>query len=329
MKILLIRADGIGDALACAPLVAALRAAGHELGIVLGTRNRDAFARQTFAHVHVLQRIPWPAHGATPESRDAALRAVRALRYDVALVASEELDAYAFARAARIPMRVGFINGWEKPLKTLQVRSLLTRALVRSASATRVREHEAVTLFGLGAGLHAEDEPTRDVARLRAVVLDAAAVPHRYVVLQVSHKFAAFGLDTAAYATLARELGWRQVHALAVGDDAALVARVAEDAGIAGEAELTVPAWKARIAGARAVVTPDSGAAHVAGMVGVPVVDCFAPRPTVARDVARWRPWAAPVRARVLDPTHDTEALAERLARDVAALVAWRKPVPA
>ena len=323
MKTLLVRADGLGDALVCAPLVAALRGAGHELGIVLGARNREAFASGAFAHVHVLERIPWPAHGSTPRSREVALRDVRALRYDIALVASEELDAYAFARDANIGTRVGFINGWEKPLKSLQVRPLLTRPIVRAASALRAREHEVVTVFRLGMGLHGESQPTRDVGRLRALVLGADVAPHGRVVLQVSRKYAALGLDAAAYVALARELGWRELHVLAVGDDEALVARVAEAAGIAGEGALTVTDWKARIAGARALVTPDSGAAHVAGMLGVPVVDCFAPHPAVRRDIVRWQPWASHARARILNPVHDAEALAERLARDVAALVSW------
>ena len=48
------------------------------------------------------------------------------------------------------------------------------------------------------------------------------------------------------------------------------------------------------IGGARPVVTADTGAAHVAGMLGVPVVDCFPERDAPAQ-IARWRPWAAPV----------------------------------
>ena len=65
------------------------------------------------------------------------------------------------------------------------------------------------------------------------------------------------------------------------------------------------PALAARIARARfdaAVVTPDSGAAHLAGMAGVPCVDLFEPSPHVAYDVLRWRPWAAPCRTLVLGP---------------------------
>jgi ADP-heptose:LPS heptosyltransferase len=326
MNVLLVRADGIGDALACAPLVAALRAAGHRVGAVLGTRNRDVFAPGAFDHVHVLERIPWPRHGSTPASRRSALAAARAARYDIALVASEEIDAYAFARDARIPERIGFINGWEKPLKSLRVGPLLlTRALVRPASAERERHHEVVTLFRLGRGLHREPVPTRDLARLRPLVIGQRAVPHGRVVVQASAKFAAAGLDAAAFVAATRELEARGLRPLVVGEDAAFANGIAEAAGVGVAAGLDVAAWKAVIAGARAVVTPDSGAAHVAGMLGVPCVDCFAP--AGARAMARWTPWAAPFRAISLDPVRTPAQTGARLAREAAELA--RVAVPA
>ena len=59
--------------------------------------------------------------------------------------------------------------------------------------------------------------------------------------------------------------------------------------------EQTEP-WKEAIAGAQALVAPDSGATHVAGMVGTPTVAIFAAQPQFDRQVARWHPWAAPYR---------------------------------
>lgn len=306
---LLVRADGIGDALACTPLIAALRDAGHTVGAILGPSNGAIFARHTFSAVHVLERIAWPRHGSTPESRSSALAQVKAAGYDVALVASEELDAYAFASEAGIERRVGYVNGFAKPFKTLRVRALLTKALVRPASASAAREHEVETLFRLGAGLSSETVPIRDAARLRPLVLDEPVAAHGAIVLQISRKLAREGLDLAAYAALATELGTRGHRVLAVGEDAADVAEVARESGAEARSALSVEDWKAAIAGARALVTPDSGAAHVAGMLGVPCVDCFPPGRTTSFDIVRWRPWAAPQRTLVLDPAREPGAV--------------------
>jgi len=316
-----VRADGIGDALACVPLVAALRAAGHTVGAVLGTANRDVFSAAAVAPVHVLERVPWPRHGSTPRSRQRALADARLESYDVALVASEEMEAFAFARSARIPRRVGFVNGFEKPFKTLRVRPLLTTAIRRPASASRVREHEVETLFRLGAQLTPEAAPTREVARLRPLVVDGTPASHGAVVVQVSRKLASSGLAPAAYAALVTELRARGLHAIATGDDERGVAEVAA-AGAEARSGLSLPEWKALIDGARVLVTPDSGAAHVAGMLGVPCVDCFAPGAATARDIQRWRPWAAPYRAIVLDPVRAPEATGMQLARAAVELFA-------
>ncbi len=322
MNVLLVRGDGIGDALACAPLVAALRGAGHRLGALLSTTNRHAFAARAFERVHVLERIPWPRHGSTPDSRRAALAEIRAAGYDVALIASEELEAYALARAAGIACRVGFTNGWQKPLKSAQVRLLLTRALVRPAAAGYTNEHEIETLFRLAAGLHAETEPTRDLARLRPLVLDAPVSAHGCVVVQVSQKFADQGLGEAAFVAIARELRRRGAFPLLLGQDAAYAARIGDAAGAPVAVGLDTRTWKARLAGASVVVTADSGAAHVAGLAGVPCVDLFASNAATARDIVRWRPWVGPARTRVLDATRPPGALASEVADDVAALAA-------
>jgi ADP-heptose:LPS heptosyltransferase len=300
MKILLVRCDGIGDALVCTPLVAALRSAGHELGVVLGTGNRDVFAKRAFAHVHVLERVPWPEHGSTPKSREIALAEAKAVGYDIALVASEEIDAYQFARDAKIPKRVGFVNGWEKPLKTLQVKRLLTHTIVRPATAKAATEHEVQTIFKLGEGLHAEAAPTRDAARLRELVLDAPVTKTPYVMLQTSTKNERAGLDRATYVALARALQHARCEVILLGDEITMINAVAKASGAMADGLLGIAEWKQRIASARALITPDSGAAHVAGMIGLPTIDCFPGDPDSAVNIKRWSPWAAPHRSLVL-----------------------------
>jgi ADP-heptose:LPS heptosyltransferase len=304
-RILIVRGDGIGDALMLAPLVAALRDAGHTLGAVLSTHNAQIYAQDVFERVHVLERIPWPKHGSTRDSFAQALAGARNARYDVALIASEEPEAYKFARETGVLRRVGFTNGWEKPFKGLWTRGQLTRALPRPASAGRVREHEVETLFALGAGLHDESAPTRDLARLRPLLLTGNIARDGRVVVQASSKYGARGFGADAFAEIARALALDGQRVAVVGGptDEEFASVVARKSGAEHETPASLDDWKRTIAGARALVTLDSGAAHVAGMLGVPCVDLFATDRHVAADVRRWAPWAAPFRALVVtDP---------------------------
>lgn len=307
MNVLLARIDGIGDALVCAPLVAALRDAGHVVGAWLTTRNAEAFAEGTFARVHVVERIPWPKHGSSASSYARALEGARAARYDAALVVSEEPEAYRFARECGATKRIGFTNGCEKPFKSLWTRSLLTHAIVREASAWRALGHEVETIFALGAGLHAEQSPTRDVRRLRPLVVRAARheehVEGGEVALQVARKIHATRGGAAEFQAIARGVASRHPAVVVASQaDAALARSLAAEGGLDCRIYARVAAWRDALAHARAVVTPDGGAAHLAGMAGVPCVDLFRVRPHAAYDVRRWRPWAGPARTLLAGP---------------------------
>jgi ADP-heptose:LPS heptosyltransferase len=300
---LIVRVDGIGDALCLVPLLCALRDAGHELGALLSTQNAQIFAPGVFVRTHVLERIPWPAHGSTLETYKIARTQARLAGYDVALIASEEPEAYRFAKEAGVAIRVGFVNGWEKPLKSLATRRLLTRSIVRPASARRAVEHEVETLFRLGDGWHDEPAATRDVRRLRRALVEDETECRRddRVALQIVPK--AFARPKEGFAEIARTIATAYpvvvvgssadrdiVHAAALAADApALVfERVAD--------------WRDALLGMRAIVTPDSGAAHLAGMAGIPCVDLFPARRDVVLQTMRWAPWAAPSRTLIVGP---------------------------
>ncbi|MBV8749468.1 MAG: hypothetical protein JO103_07120, partial [Candidatus Eremiobacteraeota bacterium] len=169
MRVLLVRLDGIGDAAVCVPLLAALRAAGHEVGVALTTRNAGVFAPLALLAEHVLDRIPWPAHGSTSESTARANAEIAAQRYDVALIASEEPEA--FALAAPIRERVGFTTGLARPFKTLWVRLRTTRTVRRSQRVGGEDAHEVEVLYRLGAGLVRDPTPPADPALLRPLLL--------------------------------------------------------------------------------------------------------------------------------------------------------------
>lgn len=241
----------------------------------------------------MLERIPWPAHGSTPESRRRAAGEIAAAAYDVALIASEEPEAYELA--APVPQRVGFTTGWAKPLKNLWIRKRVTRAIHRAASAGREAAHEVEILFRLGDGWHAERAPTADLARLRPLVLDdPAPVRREAIVVQLGAKWMGIGLDRTAAGAIVAHLAERGAQLIASAAE-----REAAEA-LCGPAPYVVldslSAWKRSVDAARILVTPDTGAAHLAGMLGVPTVDCF-PAAGARAQIARWRPWAAPYAA--------------------------------
>jgi ADP-heptose:LPS heptosyltransferase len=82
------------------------------------------------------------------------------------------------------------------------------------------------------------------------------------------------------------------VRFIAAERESAFARAFTELAGYPVETFAALLPWKSAIAAARAIVAPDSGAAHVAGMVGTPVVSCFA-REAFALQSKRWAPWAA------------------------------------
>jgi ADP-heptose:LPS heptosyltransferase len=49
------------------------------------------------------------------------------------------------------------------------------------------------------------------------------------------------------------------------------------------------------------LVTPDTGAAHIAGMIGTPTVDCFAVKDFLLQ-TTRWSPWATRAELVALTP---------------------------
>lgn len=288
-RILLVRLDGIGDALACTPLIDALRRAGHTLGIALSDRNSTVFSSDATIATHVLERIPWPKHGSTLASRTRADADIAALRYDVALIASEEPEAYELARG--IPQRVGFTTGWAKPFKSVWVRTRLTRAVRRTAAASRHAEHEVDVLFRLAEGLTGAAEPERDPGLLRPYLNVADVKPERSgVLVQLGAKWATVGVGADVLQRVVTSLRSRGARFIAAPAEARAIAAALPL--VTFDVPPTTRAWMHAIDAAAALVSPDTGAAHVAGMLGVPVVDVFG---DARFDVQahRWRPWAS------------------------------------
>lgn len=297
-SVLLIRLDAIGDAVALTPLLAELHRRAIPVDVVLRSANAETFSTRATRAVYV---APLELRSSTPANRQAIAAFGTRLRkhaYTDVLVATEDPAGYRLARATGAPRRVGFVNGWGKPFKTLWARSMLTGAVTRSAGLDRSAPHECAVLWKLGESLVNGDTISRDPTVLRPMILDAAIPRGRRIAFQVSDKWERLGIDFAQVVRALRAAAeFGTVHAIAAASESAYAHRVAEAAHVQVERYTSLGPWKDAIAGAAALVAPDSGAIHVAGMVGTPTVAVYPPIRDLALQIARWAPWAAPYRS--------------------------------
>jgi ADP-heptose:LPS heptosyltransferase len=316
-SLLIIRLDGIGDALALAPLLAALRRRAIPVDIVLRRSNAGIFAPAAERRVVAADFELRSNSAATVAHIEEMGRSLRAHDYSHVLVATEDPGGYRLAGAVAAPVRVGFTNGWGKPFKSLWVRRFLTAAVYRSAGLDRRTQHECEVLFKLGTRLIGDGQPTKNAAELRSLVLEREPQPDERVAVQVTQKWERLGIVLEHVVELVRRLAARgELRLLSARAETAYAERIAHASGAAIDYFDDVVEWKAAIGAARALVAPDSGAMHVAGIVGTPVVGIFPPGPNFALQVARWAPWAA--RHRIVCageswPAHAADALANLL----------------
>ena len=307
-SVLIVRLDAIGDALTLVPVIAALRRRNFRIGAVLRPVNAGVFSARALDRVHL----------AGQRSDGELTSELREQHYAAALIPTEKPEGYRLAYGARIPVRIGFENGWGKPLKTLWIRRMCTQTVFRTAGLDPRAPHECDVAFSLARRIVDDYEPPRDPRILRPLVLDDEPPADERVLFQVTDKWLRLGAPAEDVADLARLVASRHpVRFVASQNEAVYAAAFTEAAGFHVETFADLHPWKDAIGAARAVLAPDSGAAHVAGMVGTPVVSCFAPS-NFALQSRRWSPWAAPHRVIAMEsawPLVAADAL-EDLLRD-------------
>jgi ADP-heptose:LPS heptosyltransferase len=298
-SVLIIRLDAIGDALALAPLLAAFREREIAVDLVMSASNARVFAPRAARTVFT---APFALRSSARKNLDAIrdLGARLAERsYSAVLVATEDPGGYRLARDTHAPVRVGFANTWGKPFKRLWVSGLLTQTVSRTAGLDANAPHECEVLFSLGRGLLGEGAtPTRSVAALRPLAIDTEPPRDPRVLVQVTDKWSRLGIadgDVVAAIAAARDEGC-DLRLVAAGAEWPYASQIATASGLEIERFDDVVPWKDAIAAARAVLAPDSGAVHVAGTIGTPVVAVFPESRHFALQSARWAPWAAPHR---------------------------------
>ncbi len=296
-SVLIIRLDAIGDALALTPLLAAFARRSIAVDVVLRRTNAGIFSSRAAREI-VLADFDLRSNAARNLAAIADLGGrLRARAYSHVLVATEDAGGYRLAAATRAPVRIGFADPWGKPFKALWSRRSLTQTIYRSAGLDPRAPHECEVLFALGRVLIGDEAPSRDAGVLRPLVLEREPACDDRIALQVTRKWERLGIALDEVVALVRRVAAIGTpHLLASSTEAAYARTVAEAVGLEISYFDELEPWKAAIAAAPAIVTPDSGALHVAGMIGTPVVAVFPPQRRYALQVARWSPWAAPHR---------------------------------
>lgn len=297
--ILLVRLDGIGDAALCVPALEGMRRAfpNAVFGAVCSPANAKLFSSQ-IERIHV-----YDPSGAV----DGVFEDVQAQGYTRALIATEEVVGYELGRRSGAPRRAGFWHGLQKPFKSLWQRAQVSDAVYRPAAWTKQPEHEVATMYrlatALGASPPAPVTPNDLAAWLRVDDSPAAREATRALAFQVSPKLLAggWGPTTLArfVATVLDRSGCSHAVIIASRNEESLAWSLLEhvpnrlrDTGmIRMVSSLTVPCWLGVLARVSALVTPDTGAAHVAGMQGVAVIDLF-DEDGFERLSQQWHPWA-------------------------------------
>jgi len=302
-RILLVRLDGLGDTLACIPALEGLRRAYPDatFDAVLSPANASVFSdRIRCVYEYDLDRVGDDGTG------DIEAR-LRDANYTHAIVATEEPVGYRLARGSGAPRRAGFWHRLEKPLKSIWQYAQLTDRVYRPAAWIARPEHEAQTLYRLATAFGAPSPPPDDTGAMRAW-LAVGAMPDgrsrsQNLGVQIGAKFSTDGWGPAVIAAFCaaalRASGLRALTLLAAPSDQGLAHAVMEhlDSDVREHTSCAPPAglppWLRNLDSLAALIAPDSGAAHAAGMLGVPVIDLFGM--TRFDQLSRqWRPWAAP-----------------------------------
>ena len=316
-RILICRPDHLGDVLLTLPAVAALRAAfpGAYIGLVLDHSTADVASRCPDVDERFALPFPPLTH------RDAGADWAREVtdtakdlrgRYDLVIVSRPE-DPWSagLAAAAGIPIRVGYAMPGTECLLT---HAIPLREDLHAALQTLRLAQEAARCLGVSpAGEAAMTESLRSLAQVRFVptadeealaehvLSEAPSAGARPIVLQPGSGWPLKNWAAERWGGLGTEIRRRWgVTVLVPGapGESALVGAVVESGkgSCFGLAErFSVGALAALYRRSSLVIGIDSGALHLAALVGARVIGLYGPAPH-----RLWHPWCPPQRYRIV-----------------------------
>lgn len=283
MKAIVTRLDSFGDVLLAGPAVRAVAARAERVTLLCGPRGEPAARLLPGVDEILVWDAPWAGFEPPPVDRAETEKLLDAIDADTALVLTSfhqsPLPTALLLRLAGV--RHIAADSVDYPGSLLDV---------RHRRLPHAHEAEAALDLAVAAGF-----PRPDDGRLR--VLSPPATAHLtggepYVVLHPGASVPARAWSRERCAQAVRELtaAGHRVVVTGGGGEKDLTAHVAGRHGLdlggrTGAAELS-----GVLARARAVVTGNTGPAHLAAAVGTPVVSLFAP----VVPAGRWRPYGVP-----------------------------------
>ena len=285
--VLVARLDNAGDVLLAGPAVRAVAAGARRVTMLCGPAGRVAAELLPGVDDIVVFDAPWVSYDAPPVDRAATgalVDRIAALGVDRAFVlTSFHQSPLPLALVLRLA-GVGEIaaTSTDYPGRLLDVR----HGVVEGAHEV---EQSLSLVATLGHRLPAGDDGR---LALRRPLADWRPCDEPYVVVHPGASVPARGWDAGRAATLVELLAGEGGRVVVTGGptEQALTALVAGHAGIDLGAKVDFAGLAGVLDGASAVVSGNTGPAHLAAAVGTPVVSIFAP----VVPAARWRPWGVP-----------------------------------
>ena len=293
MKILLSRTDRIGDLVLSTPAIATVRASFPQAHVAIVTSSYNSVVMERNGDVDELLVLP--------EGESAASYGARLKGFDIAIALAPRAADLRLVGATRARVRVGYTyeRRW---FARLTAALCVNRTMISEADPelcerdpSRVVRHEVAQLLDLVALAGAD----RRVVSLRLDVYDedraiARALPQDPIVLHVGRRWFTGGSTLAGTLATVEDLGRLAPVVITCASDceaeAAAFARGGAAAVLRG---LPFHEWAAVLERARAVVTVDTGATHVASAVGRPTLVAFEHR-YFNLNSQEWSPYGVP-----------------------------------
>ncbi len=267
-RVLLIRLSAMGDVLFSLETLAALKAERPDVRIDFLVEDR--FAALLEGHPQIERLLVYPRR--RKPAILAALRALRAQRYDCVLDLHGNLKSAVHARLARSRLRLGYSH----PIARERA-DLLYHTAVRLPEA---RPHRAEQGYHLLRHLGLRAAPAR--ARLGLPPAQPTAADGAVVLHPGTSAFAAFKRwPTTHFAALTKRLvghGLPVAVSTGPGEHALAAELCAAGAAHLDGSALGLRGLAAALARARVVVAADTGPLHLAAAAGTPVVALFGPK---------------------------------------------------